>query len=97
MSTVLAAAPGARAPTNGHGHVDSPGADKAADAARSALEELEAGNIVVRDLAMGLVDFHAQAADGTTYLLCWRLADADLGWWHGTDEGYLNRKPLPHP
>ena len=44
---------------------------------------------------MGLVDFHALDTDGSTYLLCWRMTDPDLAWWHGTDEGYLNRKPLP--
>lgn len=70
-------------------------ADAAADEARTALAELEAGDIVLRDLGMGLVDFHALGQDGATYLLCWRMSDPDLAWWHGTDEGYLSRKPLP--
>jgi len=96
LATIQTAAPAARAPTNGHGYVDQAGADSAADSARSALAELEAGDIVLRDLAMGLVDFPALAPDGTTYLLCWCAADADLGWWHGTGEGFANRKPLPH-
>ena len=95
ISAIQTAAPGTRAPTNGHGHVDESRADVAADDARAALAELEAGDVVLRDLGMGLVDFHALDGEGTTYLLCWRMSDPDLAWWHGTDEGYLKRKPLP--
>ncbi|HEV2370223.1 MAG TPA: DUF2203 family protein [Acidimicrobiales bacterium] len=97
LGAVQSAAPGARAPTNGHGHVIPDRADAAADDARAALAELQAGDILLRDLGMGLVDFHALGGDGTTYLLCWRTSDPDVGWWHGTDEGFANRKPLPRP
>lgn len=73
--------------TNGH---RSPIRD-----AQDALEELEAGDIVLRDASSGLLDFRARGADGEVYLLCWRLDDDDLSWWHSTHEGYASRKPLP--
>jgi hypothetical protein len=79
----------ASAPTNGHGPVG------ATDAVRAALSELEAGDIILRDAASGLVDFHALGADGVVYYLCWRDPEPDLAWWHLPDEGFAGRKPLP--
>jgi hypothetical protein len=83
---VLAAS---RAPTNGHGPIG------VADKVKAALEELERGDIVVRDVEQGLIDFHAQGSDGVVYFLCWRDAEPDLAWWHLPDEGFAGRKPLP--
>jgi len=79
----------AKARSNGHGPVD------AAAAVRACLEELEAGDIILRDASSGLVDFHARGADGVVYLLCWRDPEADLTWWHLPEEGFAGRKPLP--
>jgi hypothetical protein len=79
----------AKAPSNGHGPIG------AAGAVRAALEELEAGDIILRDAESGLVDFHARGADGVVYLLCWRDPEIDLAWWHLPEEGFAGRKPLP--
>jgi hypothetical protein len=79
----------ARAPTNGHGPVD------AADEVQAALEELQAGDIILREAESGLIDFHARSSDGVVYLLCWRDPEPDLAWWHLPDEGFAGRKPLP--
>jgi hypothetical protein len=83
-ATVVAAAPG-----NGHGR---PGA---ARGVRDALEELEQGDIILRDPHAGLIDFHALGADGVVYFLCWRDPEDNLSWWHLPDEGFAGRKPLP--
>ena len=63
--------------------------------AQEALSELEAGDIILRDPLSGLLDFHALGADGVEYLLCWRLGEDDLEWWHLPEEGFPGRKRLP--
>ncbi len=61
--------------------------------ARMLLDHLEGLGIVVRDLTTGLVDFPTER-NGQPAWLCWRLDDAELGWWHTTREGYASRRPL---
>jgi hypothetical protein len=73
---------------NGHGSPPD-------DDPRAALAELEQGDIIVRDPSTGLVDFHAVGPDGVEYLLCYRLDEDDLGWWHYPAEGFPGRKRLP--
>ena len=63
--------------------------------AQEAFEELQGGDIILRDAESGLIDFHARGADGVVYYLCWRLDDDDLSWWHLPEEGFPGRKPLP--
>jgi hypothetical protein len=63
--------------------------------AREAFEELRENDIILRDTETGLIDFHAKGVDGVVYLLCWRLGEDELGWWHLPDEGFPGRKPLP--
>lgn len=76
-----------RAKANGHGPTN--------EQISEAMAELGEHDIVVRDPAVGLIDFHARGADGVVYLLCWRLDEDELGWWHLPDEGFAGRKPLP--
>jgi hypothetical protein len=64
-------------------------------AAQEAFEELQGGDIILRDAMSGLIDFHAKGADGVVYYLCWRLGEEELGWWHLPEEGFPGRKPLP--
>jgi hypothetical protein len=64
-------------------------------AAREALDELAAGDIILRDATTGLSDFPALGEDGVVYYLCWRAGEDDLAWWHLPEEGFPGRKPLP--
>ena len=48
---------------------------------------------LVKDLDAGLVDFPA-LRDGEEILLCWRLGEVEVGFWHGLEEGFSGRKPL---
>ena len=41
-----------------------------------------------------LVDFPA-VVEGREAYLCWKLGDKKLTHWHGVDEGFSGRKPLP--
>jgi hypothetical protein len=71
-------------------------ASAAASRLREALEELDRIGVQVKDPDTGLVDFPARhPADGSTVLLCWRLGEPDVSWWHTLDGGFAGRKPLP--
>ena len=48
----------------------------------------------VKDLDEGLVDFPAHRG-GEEVLLCWRLGEDEIEFWHGLDEGFSGRRPLP--
>jgi hypothetical protein len=48
---------------------------------------------IVKDLDEGLVDFPAQR-EGEEILLCWRLGEAEVAYWHGLEEGFAGRRPL---
>ena len=54
---------------------------------------LDDRGIVLRDIATGLLDFPALAG-GRQVLLCWRLGEDRVEYWHGTEEGFAGRKPL---
>ena len=49
---------------------------------------------LVKDLDDGLVDFPARRGDEDV-LLCWRLGEPEIEFWHGLDEGFSGRRPLP--
>ena len=61
----------------------------------SIVEEITELGVQIKDLDSGLVDFPAAHPDGETVLLCWRLGEDAVAYWHGTAEGFAGRKPLP--
>jgi hypothetical protein len=67
--------------------------EEVAGIARCVARIHEAGALV-KDLDEGLVDFPAQR-EGVDVLLCWRLGEDEIGYWHGMEEGFSGRKPLP--
>jgi hypothetical protein len=67
--------------------------EEVAGIARCVARIHEAGALV-KDLDQGLVDFPARR-EGVDVLLCWRLGEDEIGYWHGLDEGFSGRKPLP--
>lgn len=60
---------------------------------RDLLDHLESLGLVVRDFDAGLVDIPTLRNDERAWL-CWRLSDAELGFWHSTREGFSSRQPL---
>jgi hypothetical protein len=60
---------------------------------RDALRELQAREIVLRDLDRGLVDFPA-LRDGHEVYLCWEEGEDEVGFWHEPDAGHAGRRPL---
>ncbi len=85
--------------SNGHGDIDSRLSDaraeasSALDALRGILGEFEERGIPVRDIDSGLIDFPGER-DGRKVWLCWRMGELEVGYWHETDTGFINRQPL---
>jgi hypothetical protein len=50
--------------------------------------------VLVKDIDVGLVDFPVRRGDETV-LLCWKVGEDRIRFWHGLEEGYAGRKPLP--
>jgi len=60
-----------------------------------ALERLERLGVIVKDADRGLVDFPALRESGEEVLLCWQVGEDEIAYWHGLEEGFAGRKPLP--
>jgi hypothetical protein len=58
------------------------------------VDELEALGVLVKDLDRGLVDFPC-VHRGRELLLCWELGEDEVAYWHGLEEGFAGRRPLP--
>ena len=56
-------------------------------------KELEELGIQLKDRRLGLVDFPSDMA-GKRVLLCWRLGETEVQFWHEEDAGYSGRQPL---
>jgi len=61
---------------------------------RGLLQEIVDLGGVTKDLSIGLVDFPGMVS-GETVNLCWKAGEDEVRFWHGFDEGYAQRKPLP--
>jgi hypothetical protein len=59
----------------------------------ACVEELTELGVQVKDLDAGLVDFPSVRA-GEPVLLCWRVGEDDVAWWHGLDDGFAGRRPI---
>ena len=56
-------------------------------------QELERLGIQLKDRRLGLVDFPSETG-GRHVLLCWRLGEPEVQYWHEVDAGYAGRQPL---
>jgi hypothetical protein len=64
-----------------------------AEAVVACVERLEDLGVVLKDLDIGLLDFPA-LRHGDDVLLCWRVGEDRVEFWHGLDEGFVGRKPI---
>jgi hypothetical protein len=65
-----------------------------AEAISECAERINAAGAEVKSLEEGLLDFPAKRGDEIV-LLCWKLGEDEIGYWHRVDEGFGGRKPLP--
>jgi hypothetical protein len=65
-----------------------------AAAISDCAERINAVGAEVKSLEEGLLDFPARRGDEVV-LLCWKLGEDEIHYWHRVDEGFGGRKPLP--
>jgi hypothetical protein len=82
---------------NGSGYaVSEARSDEFAAAAaelQECLEQLTALGVLVKDADTGLLDFPA-LREGEEVLLCWRVGEESVEWWHDLEAGYEGRRPI---
>ena len=59
-----------------------------------AIEDLEAIGIMIKSVDEGLLDFPSMRFNEEVWL-CWKAGEEEVKFWHGKDEGFAGRKPLP--
>jgi hypothetical protein len=64
-----------------------------ADAIGACAKQIDAAGAQIKSLEEGLLDFPSRR-HGELVLLCWKLGEGEIAYWHGTDEGFAGRKPL---
>lgn len=64
-----------------------------AKAFESALQQLESLGCILKDLTAGLVDFYS-LRDGELVLLCWKLGEERIRYWHTLEDGFAGRQSL---
>ena len=85
---------------NGGGIPPSTLADAAEEVEREArelaktIDRIDEHGAQVKDLDEGLIDFPA-LREGETVLLCWRLDEDEIRYWHTVEDGFAGRRPLP--
>lgn len=98
---------GVAAPTSGQGEEPDAELESGPPAVRQAravfrgldealndeIEHIRALGGEVKDLELGLVDFPSQR-NGEDILLCWKLGEKSLGYWHSVDGGFASRRPI---
>ena len=65
-----------------------------AAAISECAERINTVGAEVKSLEEGLLDFPAKRGDEVV-LLCWKLGEDEIHYWHRVDEGFGGRKPLP--
>lgn len=66
------------------------------DRLQALVDEMESLGGAVRDYENASVDFYGEH-EGQIVYLCWQLGERHVAHWHGLDEGFARRRPLPLP
>jgi hypothetical protein len=63
------------------------------DQMQAGVARLDELDVVLRDIATGLIDFPA-LVNGRQVWLCWRLGEDQIGWWHELTAGVAGRRRI---
>jgi hypothetical protein len=58
------------------------------------VHEIEESGAHLKDIQLGLVDFPAER-EGEVVYLCWQFGEPEVAFWHGLEDGFAGRQPLP--
>ena len=64
-----------------------------AEQARQHVSAIAAAGVELKSIEDGLIDFPTHI-DGVAAYWCWRVGEADIGWWHPRDTGIAGRRPI---
>jgi len=67
--------------------------EKQVQQAKDAVAEIDSIGVQVKDLETGLLDFPCMM-DGEIVLLCWKMGESRIHYWHSVEAGFRGRKPL---
>ncbi|MGO8756710.1 MAG: DUF2203 domain-containing protein [Terracidiphilus sp.] len=60
---------------------------------RESIAEIDAIGVQVKDLESGLLDFPCRV-DDQVVLLCWRVGEPAIEYWHTLEAGFQGRQPV---
>ena len=63
------------------------------EAIAECVRDINDAGVQVKDVDEGLLDFPARRGDEGV-LLCWKVGEPEVAFWHGVEEGFAGRKPL---
>jgi hypothetical protein len=82
---------------NGHGdgigEARSPEFNRLRGELEQCVTELGDLGVQIKDVESGLLDFPA-LREGADVLLCWRVGEDAVEWWHGLEDGFAGRRPV---
>jgi hypothetical protein len=67
--------------------------EKLIQQAKDAVAEIDSIGVQVKDLDTGLLDFPCMI-DGEIVLLCWKMGESRIDYWHTVEAGFRGRQPL---
>jgi hypothetical protein len=63
------------------------------DALKVEVKSLDDAGCLVKDIDEGIVDWYASRGN-CDVLLCWKLGEKEIGYWHDLDAGFAERRPI---
>jgi len=77
----------------GVGDARTPEFAKLARELQEVVDELTMIGVQLKDADTGLLDFPSQR-EGEDVLLCWRVGEPAVEWYHGLEDGYAGRRRI---
>lgn len=63
------------------------------DALKVEMGTLNDAGCLIKDIDEGIVDWYAMRGERDV-LLCWKLGEKEIGFWHDPEAGFSGRRPI---